>query len=156
MLYMQALLFHKDRVLLVSPRELQTPCWEPPQSMWHTNDLHRPEVTSNTQVERHIYKVLNLVSDLLPDEVARSTHHERHDSAVNLVKTNGKLTYGWSVTVSLEFKDDIFVSKLRSISPDRKVSWFTENNIKDLDMIPVWKAKVLEIFKLRRAAKSAQ
>lgn len=156
MLYMQALLFHKDHVLLVSPKELQTPCWEPLQSMWHTHDLYRPEVASNTQVERHIYKALNLVSDLLPDEVARSAHHERHDSAVDLVKTDGKLTYGWSVTVSFELRDETPVSKFRNISPDRKAFWFNENNIKDLNMIPVWKAKVLEIFKLRRAAKNAQ
>lgn len=156
MLYMQALLFHKDHVLLVSPKELQTPCWEPPQSMWHTHDLYRPEVTSNTQVERHIYKALNLVSDLLPNEVIHSTHHERHDSAVDLVKTDGKLTYGWSVTVSFELRDETPISKLRNISPDRGAFWFTENNIKNTNMIPVWKAKVLEIFELRRAAKSAQ
>ena len=155
MLYMQALLFHKDFVLLVSPTELQPPSWEPPQSISHTRDLYRPEVTSNTQVERHIYKALNLVSDILPDEVRRSIHHERHDCAVDLVKTNGELCYGWSVTVSFDFKDPIFAHKFRRISPDRRVQWFTENEVKLLDMIPVWKAKVLEIFELRRTAKNS-
>ncbi|KAK6008364.1 hypothetical protein QM012_000267 [Aureobasidium pullulans] len=156
MLYMQALLFFKNHVLLVSPKELQTPCWEPAQSIWHAYDLYRPEVTSNTQVERHIYKALNLVSDILPDEVSSDDIFGRHDSAVNLVTTNGKLTYGWSVTVAFDFKDEALLTKFRRISPDRNVGFFSENKIRDLDMIPVWKAKVLEIFDLRRAAKSAQ
>lgn len=152
MLFMQALLFYKDNVFLVSPKELQTPCWEPPQSIWHACDLHRPEAVSPVQVESHIYKALNLFSDLLPDEVVYRTNHGRHDSAVNLVKTDGKLTYGWSVALSFELKNDTYASRFRSISPDLNVGVFSENKVKDLNMDPVWKAKVLEIFKLRKEA----
>ncbi|KAH0371700.1 hypothetical protein KCU65_g1840, partial [Aureobasidium melanogenum] len=152
MLFMQALLFAKDNVFLVSPKELQTPCWEPPQSIWHTCDLHRPEAVSPVEVERHIYKALNLFSDLLPDEVVYCTNHGRHDSAVNLVKTDGKLTYGWSVALLFDFKNDAYASRFRRISLDLNVHWFSENQIKGLNMNPVWKAKVLEIFKLGKEA----
>ncbi|KAG9686780.1 hypothetical protein KCU95_g11450, partial [Aureobasidium melanogenum] len=152
MLFMQALLFYKDNVFLVSPKELQTPCWEPPQSIWHACDLHRPEAVSPIHVESHIYKALNLFSDLLPDEVVYCTNHGRHDSAVNLIKTNGKLTHGWSVALSFELKNDTYASRVRSMSPDLNVGVFNENKVKGLNMDPVWKAKVLEIFKLRKEA----
>ncbi|KAG9853312.1 hypothetical protein KCU98_g3358, partial [Aureobasidium melanogenum] len=150
MLFMQALLFYKDNVFLVSPKELQTPCWEPPQSIWHACDLHRPEAVSPVQVEHHIYKALNLFSDLQPDEVVYCVNHGRHDSAVNLVRNNSELTYGWSVSLSFDFKNETYASRFRKISPDLNVVPFSENKIKDLNMDPVWKAKVLEIFKLRR------
>lgn len=150
MLFMQALLFYKDNVFLVSPKELQTPCWEPPQSIWHACDLHRSEAVSPIQVESHIYKALNLFSDLLPDEVVYCTNHGRHDSAVNLIKPNGKLTYGWSVALSFKLKNDTYASRVRSMSPDLNVGVFNENKVKGLNMDPVWKAKVLEIFKLRK------
>ncbi|KAG9628838.1 hypothetical protein KCU64_g17711, partial [Aureobasidium melanogenum] len=150
MLFMQALLFYKDNVFLVSPKVLQTPCWEPPQSIWHACDLHRPEAVSPVQVEKHIYKALNLFSDLQPDEVVCCVNHGRHDSAVNIVRNNGKLTYGWSVALSFEFKNETYASRFRNVSPDLNVALFSENKIKDLNMDPVWKAKVLEIFSLRR------
>ncbi|KAH0010150.1 hypothetical protein KCU78_g10447, partial [Aureobasidium melanogenum] len=150
MLFMQALLFYKDNVFLVSPKVLQTPCWEPPQSIWHACDLHRPEAVSPVQVEKHIYKALNLFSDLQPDEVASCVNYRRHDSAVNLVRNNGKLTYGWSVALSFDFKHETYASRFRKVSPDLHVAFFSENEIKDLNMDPVWKAKVLEIFSLRR------
>ncbi|KAH0354722.1 hypothetical protein KCU81_g1448, partial [Aureobasidium melanogenum] len=152
MLFMQALLFHKDNVFLVSAKELQTPCWEPPQSIWHACDLHRPEVVSPVQVESHIYKALNLSSDLMPDEVVYCTNHGRHDSAVNLVQTNGRLTYGWSVALLFELKNGTYASRIRSISPDLNVGFFSENKVQGLNMDPVWKAKVLEIYKLRKEA----
>jgi hypothetical protein len=154
-LFMQMLLFNNDTVLLVSSRSLQTPCWEPPQSIWHANDMsgrHSPHVP----ILSHMFKVLNTVSDLQPDEIGPCADHLRHDSAVNVVKNNGNLIFGWSVTISCEIKPDFPGLRPRNCSREQDVRFFDERQVCNLQMDPVWKAKVLDIFAWRRSAKNAK
>jgi hypothetical protein len=95
-------------------------------------------------------KALNAVTGLLPDEVVDCPHHARHDSAVDVVNNNGNLLHGWAVALSCEIKGQI---RPRHLSKELSVGYYDENKVKSLNMDPVWKAKVLEIFALRRNAR---
>ncbi|KAI5249355.1 hypothetical protein E4T43_00740 [Aureobasidium subglaciale] len=147
-LFMQALLFHKDLVLLVSQRELKTPRWEPPQSVWHGYDVST--LPSKVPIWYHVRKAINQVTDFQPSEIAPCAGCERHDSSVDIVKTNGKLTHGWAVTYAFDVKPECIRSTLLVHRTDLVIGFFKEHQVQHLNMDPVWKPKLLEVFKLRR------
>ncbi|KAI5208522.1 hypothetical protein E4T39_01262 [Aureobasidium subglaciale] len=149
-LFMQALFFHRDQVLLVTSKELETPCWELPQSVWHAYDLST--LPANAPIYHHVRKALNQVTDLHPSELVSSAGCERHDSAVDLVKTDGELTHGWAIACAFEVKPGCLRASLHSHCTDLAIGFFREQQVGQLNMDPVWKAKLLEIFKLRREA----
>ena len=153
MLFMQTLLFAKDEVLLVNPRNLQSSYWEPPQSIWHPSDMSgdSPHVSILTLM----FKALNTISDLQPNEVTVCVDHPRHDSAVNIAKPNGGLIPGWAVAVSCEIRSGFPGLRPRNCYRQYSACFFSEDRVKRLNMDPVWKAKVLDVFKLRRNAKIA-
>ncbi|KEQ96878.1 hypothetical protein AUEXF2481DRAFT_38286 [Aureobasidium subglaciale EXF-2481] len=147
-LFMQALLFHKDLVLLVSQRELKTPRWEPPQSVWHGYDVST--LPSKVPIWYHVRKAINQVTDFQPSEVAPCAGCERHDSPVDIVKTNGKLTHGWAVAYAFDVKPECIRSTLLVHRTDLVIGFFKEHQVEHLNMDPVWKSKLLEVFKSRR------
>jgi hypothetical protein len=149
-LFMQTLFFFQDRVLLVSPKQLATPCWAPPQSMLHAIETSRP-------ILHHMLKVLNAFTDLQPDEVGACREHRRHDSAVDIVKNNGDLVHAWSISLSCEIHPHL-VNRVqpRHFSTGFNRMYCKEQQVQDLTMDPVWKAKVLEVFALRRQARMAK
>jgi hypothetical protein len=153
-LFMQTLLFANNEVLLVSPRSLQSSCWEPPQSIWHPSDMSGDSPHVNTLTL--MFKALNTISDLQPNEVAVCVDHPRHDSAVNIAKPNGGLISGWAVAVLCEIRSDFPGLRPRNCYRQYSACFFSEDRVKRLSMDPVWKAKVLDIFKLRRNAKTAK
>jgi hypothetical protein len=149
-LFMQALFFVQDHVLLVSPKELATPCWAPPQSVLRAPELSAP-------ILHHILKTLNAITDLQPNEVGPCKEHRRHDSAVDIVKNNSGLVHAWSISLSCEIHPHL-VDRLkpRHFSTEFNRVYCREQQVKGLDMDPVWKAKVLEVFELRRQARMAK
>jgi hypothetical protein len=151
-LFMQTLLFVRDHVLLVSPKQLETPSWAPPQSVLYTSDLSG--FSPHAFIKEHMLKALNVVTDYQPDEIAFCEHHQRHDSAVNVVKNNGQLVHGWAVALSCEISP-LFNGRLRPrlFSKELSTCFQTETQVRGLNMDPVWKAKVLEIFALRRSVR---
>lgn len=153
MLFMQTLLFAKDQVLLVTGK-LQTPCWEPPQSIWHANDVSG--VSADALILEHMFKALNTVSDLRPSEISPCAGHQRYDSPVNVVKENGNLICGWSLTMSCEIKPQFSGFRLRNCSQELNARFFNEKQVETLRMDPVWKTKVLKIFEVRRNARDAK
>lgn len=153
MLFMQTLLFAKDQVLLVT-RKLQTPFWDPPQSIWHASDMSGP--SAEALILQHMVKALNNVSDLQPDEIQLCVEQQRHDSAVNIIKENGKLIYGWALAMSFEIKPEFSRLRPRNCSQELNACFFNERQVESLSMDPVWKAKVLKIFQVRRNARDAK
>lgn len=153
MLFMQTLLFANDQVLLVT-RKLQAPCWESPQSIWHASDVSG--LCTQALILEHMFKALNNVSDLQPGEIARCADHQRYDTAVNIVKENGSLIHGWSITISCEIKPQFAGLRLRNFSQKLYAHFFNEKQVESLRMDPVWKAKVLKIFEVRRKARHAK
>jgi hypothetical protein len=149
-LFMQVLFFFKDQVLLVSLKELATPCWAPPQSMLRAIETSSP-------ILHHILKALNAITDLQPNETVACREHQRHDSAVDIVKNNGGLVHAWSIAISCEIHPRL-VDCLgpRHFSTEFNQIYPTEQQVKGLNMDPVWKAKVLEVFELRRQARMAK
>jgi hypothetical protein len=73
-LFMQTLLFANNEVLLVSPRNLQSPCWELPQNVWHASDMFGK--SPHYKILMHMFKALNIISDLQPNEVALCADHQ--------------------------------------------------------------------------------
>lgn len=153
MLFMQTLLFAKDQVLLVTEK-LQTPCWEPPQSIWHASNMSG--LSAEAMILEHMFKALNNVSDLQPEEISPCADRQRYDSAVNVVKENGNLIHGWSLTMSCEIKPQFAGIRPRNCSQELSASFFDERHVEILNMDPVWKAKVLKIFQVRRNARVAK
>jgi hypothetical protein len=149
-LFMQALFFYQDYVLLVSPKELATPCWAPPQSVMRAPELSSP-------ILHHILKALNAITDLQPNEVGPCKEHRRHESPVDIVKNNGGLVHTWSISLSCEIHQHL-ANRLRPrhFSTEFNHVYSNEQCVKDLNMDPVWKAKVLEVFELRRQARRAK
>jgi hypothetical protein len=146
-LFMQTLFFVKDHVLLVSPKQLATPRWAPPQSMVYAPQLSAPILS-------HMVKALNTITDFQPHEIIAGIDHKRHDSAVDIVKNNGRLIHAWSISLSCEIHPQLLNRlKPRHFSTEFKQVYSSEQQVKVLNMDPVWKAKVLEVFELRRQAR---
>ncbi|TIA23092.1 hypothetical protein D6C80_00967 [Aureobasidium pullulans] len=151
---MQALLFNGDFVLLVSSRTKKSPCIEPPQSFWHAYDLSK--YRHHAEIELHMHTTLNRITNLIPDELVLCPGYERHDSPVNAVNKNGDVQYGWSTTLCYEVKLSDPLPKLLNLSAEFMVHSINRKHIKDIkNMDPMWKAKILDIFKAREESEDA-
>jgi hypothetical protein len=149
-LFMQALLFSQGKVLLMKQKtkKLENAKWEIPQSTWHAYDLSDfPE--KHAQVERHALTALNRITDLLPEQVCPYVQ-DRHDYAVDIVKSDGAVRFAWAIALSYEMRMDVAQTpSLRCQDQDVQVGAFDYKEILELDMEAVWKVQLVRILRER-------